>query len=70
MKIVLSGWNPGFNKVGLTKLLHTRPEFSHANAKAVTDAVLDGQSVTIEVSDGEAERFIDQINSFNVKWSK
>jgi len=69
-KIALSGWNPGFNKVRLTNLLHARPEFSLADAKAATDAVLDGKLVTIAVPDGETESFIDQINSLGLRWSK
>ncbi len=70
MRIALSGWNPGFNKVGLTKLLNARPGYPLSRAKAVTDAVLEGRSVTIEVADREAEQFIAQINSLGVKWSK
>jgi hypothetical protein len=57
MKIVLSGWNPGFDKVGLTKLLRARPEYSLSRAKACTDAILGGQSVTIEVQTARQRSF-------------
>ena len=70
MKIVLCGWNQGFNKVGLTKLLRAEPGFTLKCAKAVTDAVLEGQSVAIDVPDTEAERMIAQLNSIGVKWTK
>jgi ribosomal protein L7/L12 len=70
MRIVLSGWNPGFNKVGLTKLLRAQLGHSLRRAKTVTDAVLEGQLVTVEVADGEAKKFINQINSLGLKWNK
>jgi hypothetical protein len=70
MKIVLRGWNQGFNKVGLTKLLRAELGFPLERAKATTDAVLEGQSVTIEVPDFESERMISLLNSVGVKWTK
>ena len=47
-KIVLHGWNTGFNKVAHTKLLRTELSYSLAQAKSITDALMDGQSVTID----------------------
>jgi hypothetical protein len=69
MKIVLCGWNPGFDKVGLTKLLRATPGFTLTSAKAATDTVLGNQSVTIEVSDSQGERIIGKLNSLGVKWT-
>jgi len=50
-RITLSGWNVGFDKVGLTNLLRQDLGYSLARAKGITDAVLDKRSVTVQVPD-------------------
>lgn len=50
-KIVILGWNVGFEKVGFTNLFRSELGFSLKSAKATTDSVLEGHSVFIEVTD-------------------
>ena len=66
-KIVLHGWNTGFNKVAHTKLLRTELSYSLAQAKSITDALMDGQSVTIEVADDQIERLAIELNELGAK---
>ena len=47
-KVVLTGWNVGFNKVQFDKFLQDRCDMSLAGAKAVVDAVLRGEHVQVE----------------------
>lgn len=47
-KIILTGWNPGMNKVGLAKLLRDGCGLSLSDAKTKVDDILDGQIVEIE----------------------
>jgi ribosomal protein L7/L12 len=70
MKIVLCGWNHGFNKIALTKLFRAECSLTLERAKAITDAVLEGQSASIEVSDSEAERMISDLTLIGVKWTR
>jgi len=70
MKIVLCGWNQGFNKVGLTKLIRAESGLTLKSAKGITDAVLEGQSIAIEVPDPDLERMISLLNSVGVKWTR
>jgi hypothetical protein len=67
--IVLCGWKAGFRKVSLTVLLREKVGYSLAHAKAATDAVLDNQSITIEVRDEEMEAIAKEINDIGVKIS-
>jgi hypothetical protein len=64
--IILSGWNTGFNKVGLTKLLRYDYGYSLSNAKTVTDSVLDGKAVTIENSDDRVDEFVMKLDRLGV----
>jgi hypothetical protein len=66
-KIILCGWNSGFNKVAHTKLLRTELGYSLLRAKSITDAVVEGQSVTIEVADDQIERVAFELNDLRAK---
>jgi ribosomal protein L7/L12 len=68
-RIVLSGWNTGFNKVGLTKLLRNDLGFSLRHAKSVTDAVLEGHSVTIEVEDDRVGEMAVRLGELGAKFA-
>lgn len=54
-------WNPGFQKVNCTKLLHEKAGYSLSRAKATTDAILNHQRVTIELPEEELERTIAEL---------
>lgn len=50
-KIVVDGWEPGFNKVGLNQLLRQRFEYSLGAAKRAVDELLENRHIVIEVPD-------------------
>lgn len=50
-KIVLCGWKAGLKKVSLTLLLRDKASYSLREAKGITDALIAGKPVTIELSD-------------------
>lgn len=66
-KIILFGWNIGFDKVAHTKLLRAELGFSLLQAKSITDAVVDRQSVTIEVPDDQIKRLAFELNELGAK---
>lgn len=43
------GWRGGLNKIGMTMAIRLRAGISLAEAKAVTDAVLNGETVIVEL---------------------
>ncbi len=67
-KITIYGWNIGFNKVSHTKLLRAELGYSLLQAKSITDAVVDRQSVAIEVADDKTERFAFEMNELGAKY--
>jgi hypothetical protein len=66
--LILSGWNLGFNKIGLTKLLQTDLGYSLSHAKAITDAVLGDQPVTIDLKDIQVDQMVIKLNKLRVKF--
>jgi ribosomal protein L7/L12 len=66
-KITICGWNVGFNKVAHTKLLRAELGCSLAESKSITDAVVDLQSVTVEVADDKTERLAIEINELGAQ---
>ena len=48
--LILERWNPGLNKVALTKLLHSRAHVSLSLAKQYVDQLLEGNEVALEIS--------------------
>jgi hypothetical protein len=67
-QIVICGWSAGFKKVSLTKMLRERANYSLVRAKNVTDAVLNNQSVVIEIPDVQFEYAIKDLNEIGVKF--
>jgi hypothetical protein len=55
-QIVVRGWNVGFRKVEFTQLLREECGLSLSEAKARTDAVLDGKSIELAWRDGLVEK--------------
>lgn len=47
--ILVSGWKPGFQKVPFTKLLQETAELELPEAKRITDLVLSGQCVELDM---------------------
>jgi len=54
----LKEWQPGFNKVGLTKLVEAAVQLSLSEAKTCTDRLLEGAKVEVDLCDAQtAEAF-------------
>jgi ribosomal protein L7/L12 len=65
--MIIYGWNAGFNKVAHTKLLRSEHGCSLSRAKSITDTVVNGRSVTIEVADDRIERLVFELNELGAK---
>jgi len=66
--LVLYDWDKGFKKVSLTELLHKRAGYSLAQAKAITDAVLNHESVSVELSEETFEQVANDLRDICVKY--
>ena len=66
-KIILYGWSNGFKKIAHTKLLRAELGYSLLQAKSITDAVVDCQSITIEVGDDQIERLVFELSELGAK---
>lgn len=64
--LVISGWNVRFKKVACTKLLRTLG-LDLAEAKNLTDAIIDGQTVTVEIMATQAADFSTKLRQLGVK---
>lgn len=49
-KVFLTGWKPGFNKVGTNKLLREQGGYSLGESKNIVDAILENRQVVLVVS--------------------
>lgn len=67
-KIILCGWNVGFNKVGLNKLLREDFSYSLGHAKEVVDAILENQPIDIDVSDVQLAEIEVKLNALGVRF--
>ena len=59
-KLVIVGWNVGFQKVEFTKLLRCNFGFSLTEAKSITDKVLDGERAELAVDRGDRSRIANE----------
>ena len=60
--VLITGWNEGFQKVEHTKLLKTFAGLSLSDAKHATDAVLEGNSISVFLpTDQAASAFVLQL---------
>ncbi len=66
-RVVLSGWNVGFKKVGLTKFLRYDFGYSLSEAKAITDSVLDGKSAALEIPEEYIDELVSKLTDLGVK---
>lgn len=69
-KVILCGWDVGFRKIGLTKLLRQSTGLSLSEAKSITDAVLRDQSVTISVPAEEFESVASELRGLGVRFTE
>jgi hypothetical protein len=50
-RVKIVGWREGLRKVEMTKTIRRHTDLDLSDAKAITDAVLNGRAVTVEVAD-------------------
>jgi hypothetical protein len=51
--VLISGWHYGFQKVSFTRLMKSEMGLSLRPAKTITDRILDGDPVELEVPDDQ-----------------
>lgn len=61
------GWNRGFQKISHTKLIQAYTGLGIAEAKRVTDDVLEGQQAEVEVDDRNVEDFLRQVRELGAQ---
>ena len=54
--LMIAGWRAGLRKVGMTKALRQRLKMDLSGAKTITDEVLDGKTISLEIEDREEAR--------------
>lgn len=57
-RLILTGWNPGLNKVALSKLLRDKAGMSLGDAKSAVDSILDEQPVNVRIELDELAEYI------------
>jgi hypothetical protein len=50
-RIKIIGWREGLLKIEMTKTIRRHTDLDLSEAKAITDAVLNGRAATVEVAD-------------------
>ena len=66
-KLLIEGWNIGFNKVEFTKLLQRELNLSLSSAKAVTDQILEGKQLKVDVPRKEMDRIVAAAEALGAK---
>ncbi len=66
-KIVISGWEAGFQKIGFTKLFRSELGYSLKSAKETTNAILEGQSIFIEVIDRRYKELVCRLTELGAR---
>ena len=52
--VLITGWQPGLLKVSMTQSIQARARIGLREAKSVTDRVLDGEHVALDLPDAES----------------
>ena len=56
--VLISGWNVGFQKVAFTRLMKSEMGLTLEPAKRITDSIMDGEQVELEVPDEQVEHLL------------
>ncbi len=65
--VLISGWNPGFQKVTFTNLLKSELGLTLKPAKEVTDQILDGKPVELLVPEDRVESLLRTMSHLGVR---
>ena len=57
-KLMISGWNLGFQKVQFTRLMKQELGLTLQPAKQITDNIMDGEPVELRLPDDQAEHLL------------
>jgi hypothetical protein len=68
-KLILCGWEVGFNKVGLNRLLREHFGYSLGRAKEAVDAILENRHIDIDVSSEKLKEIEMQLNALRVRFN-
>jgi ribosomal protein L7/L12 len=64
LRVTVIGWQPGLRKISMTKLYRRELKITLGPAKAMTDAVLNGEIVEFEVeTEQQAERVAEELRN-------
>lgn len=65
-KFVITGWEVGFNKVGMNKLLRKYFGYCLSSAKEIVDAILVGEKVVLLLAEDNLEEVKQELQKVNV----
>jgi ribosomal protein L7/L12 len=65
--LVIEGWTIGFNKVAFTKLLQEELDLPLSSAKEMTDQILNGEKISVNVSGKDMDRISDAVVGLGAK---
>lgn len=65
--VIITGWNPGLDKIALTKTIRSHTGFGLAEGKNCTDQVLENKPVVFDnLSQEAAESFLAELKQIGV----
>ncbi len=67
MKVAISGWNIGFQKVKFAELLRCDLGYSLAGAKAATDTILENKRLELTIRESQRTELMPRLNEVGVK---
>ncbi|MCL1633813.1 hypothetical protein M2650_04030 [Luteimonas sp. SX5] len=66
--IKISGWEPGFDKVAMNKLLRDEFGYSLNEAKSAVDKIVSNEPVALTVDHASLARITSELNRLRVKF--
>lgn len=65
--VLISGWNDGFQKVHFTHLMKAEMHLTLHPAKQITDRIMDGELVELEVPDEQVEQLLSAMTALGAR---
>jgi hypothetical protein len=65
--LTIEGWHDGFKKISFTHLLQREAGLGLADAKHITDDVLEGQPVRVKIPTHRRDSFIDEATALGIR---
>lgn len=67
--ITLTGWETGFDKIGLNKLLRDQFGYSLRDAKAAVDALLENQVIKLSIAQSKSAFVSENLAALHVHFT-